>query len=118
MNKKIISDHNTAIIESQTPIITGGQSMLDLLADIYYNNDCTNLAINKEAFDESFFVLSSGVAGEVLQKVINYSMKLAIFGDFSQYTSKPLKDFIYECNKGRSIFFVDTEQQAIDRLMP
>lgn len=39
-----------------------------------------------------------------------------IVGDFSGYTSKPLKDFIYESNKGRDIFFVDSEEEAIDRL--
>ena len=33
-------------------------------------------------------------------------MKLAIIGDFSGYTSKPLRDFIYESNNGNQVFFV------------
>ena len=37
-------------------------------------------------------------------------------GDFSGYTSKPLKDFIYESNKGRDIFFVSSEEDAIEKL--
>jgi len=32
------------------------------------------------------------------------------------YTSKSLKDFIYESNNGRDIFFVATEGEAIERL--
>lgn len=66
--------------------------------------------------DNDFFVLSSGVAGEILQKFVNYQAKLAIFGDYSKYTSKPLKDFIFESNKGKNVFFVDDENQAIEKL--
>lgn len=74
------------------------------------------IAVDKEAITEDFFVLSRGLAGEVLQKFINYQAKIAIFGDFSQYTSKPLKDFIYESNKGQDIFFVSTKTEAVERL--
>lgn len=49
---------------------------------------------------EEFFILSSGLAGEVLQKLINYGGRIALYGDFSHYTSKPLLDFMYESNKG------------------
>ncbi len=38
------------------------------------------------------------------------------FGDFSRYTSKPLRDFIYESNNGSHIFFVSTEDDAIEKL--
>jgi len=41
---------------------------------------------------------------------------MAVYGDFSHYTSKPLHDFIYESNKGRDVFFVETEDEAIERL--
>lgn len=53
------------------------------------------------------------IAGDILQKFVNYGIKLAIFGDFSKYTSKPLKDFIYECNQGQDVFFVKDEAEAI-----
>lgn len=43
-------------------------------------------------------------------------MKFAIYGDFSKYTSKPLKDFMYESNHGKDIFFVENEEQAIEKL--
>lgn len=44
-------------------------------------------------------------AGEALQKLINYRFKIAIFGDQSHYTGKPLKDFMRESNRGRDVFF-------------
>ena len=65
---------------------------------------------------EDFFILSSGIAGEILQKFINYQFRIAIYGDYSKYTSKPLKDFIYESNNGHNIFFVNNLEQAIDKL--
>ncbi|QDP42044.1 DUF4180 domain-containing protein [Radiobacillus deserti] len=48
--------------------------------------------------------------------LITYHVTFVILGDFSSYTSKPLRDFIYECNNGKQVFFVSTEQEAIDKL--
>lgn len=105
-----------AVVETNDKVITDTASALDLMANIRYEGDTNLLAISKTAVAEEFFILSSGLAGEILQKFINYHTKLAIFGDFSVYTSKPLKDFIYESNQGKDIFFVLTKEEAINRL--
>ena len=105
-----------AIVTSDEPIITDPQSALDLAMTVKYETGCTNIAINKEAIVGDFFVLSTRLAGEVLQKFTNYGVRLAIFGDFSKYTSKPLKDFMYESNKGHDVFFVATQEDAISML--
>ena len=81
-----------------------------------YDIGTKNIAISKKLVAEDFFILSSGLAGEILQKYINYGGRIAIYGDYSHYTSKPLHDFIYESNKGRDVFFVGTIEEAIDRL--
>lgn len=65
---------------------------------------------------EDFFVLSTGIAGEILQKFINYHVKAAMFGDYSHYTSKPLRDFIYESNNGKDFFFTASKEEAVERL--
>ena len=31
------------------------------------------------------------------------------------YTGKPLKDFIYESNKRKTAFFIETEEEAVTR---
>ena len=116
---KVIHEINgvkIAVIHSDMPILTDAQTMLDLLATVFYEDECSRVAINEEAIVEDFFKLSTGMAGEMLQKVINYRQKFSIIGDFSKYTSKPLQDFMGECNRGRDIFFVKTEQEALDRL--
>lgn len=81
-----------------------------------YDAETKNIAINKKMITEDFFILSTGLAGEILQKYINYDGRIAIYGDFSHYTSKPLKDFIYESNKGKDVFVVATEDEAIEKL--
>ena len=102
--------------EQGKKVLTDVSSALDLLGYVRYHAEASRVILDKDAIHEDFFVLSTGFAGEVLQKFVNYRMKLAIVGDFSGYTSKPLHDFIYESNKGRDIFFVSTEEEAVKRL--
>jgi hypothetical protein len=110
------NDETIAIVRSDEIIITDGQSALDFMATVSYEYDCRKIALNKSAVDEDFFHLKTGLAGEVLQKFVNYNMNLAIIGDFFGYTSKPLNDFIYESNNGQQVFFVASENEAVKKL--
>lgn len=103
-------------IECEDILISDTQSALDLMMTVKYETGCSRIILNKNTICEEFFKLSTGFAGEVLQKFINYHIKLAIVGDFSKYTSKPLHDFIYECNDGNDIFFVNNLELAVERL--
>lgn len=118
MNLQIVEKSHTAVavIESAVPLITDAQSALDLMMKVKYEAGCTRFAVNKEAMAEDFFILSTGLAGEILQKFINYGVKFAVYGDFSGYTSKPLRDFLYESNQGRDIFFLPDAEQAVEKL--
>lgn len=106
-----------AVVSSDELVITDVQSALDLIMTVSYETGCTNIAINKEAIIDDFFVLSTCLAGEILQKFINYGVRLGIYGDFSGYTSKPLKDFMYECNRGKDIYFQPGVSMAVDKLI-
>ena len=105
-----------AIVNSDDIVITDSQSALDVLMTAKYDIGTKNIIISKKLIVEDFFILSSGLAGEVLQKYINYGGRIAIYGDYSHYTSKPLHDFIYESNKGKDVFFVGTQEEAADKL--
>lgn len=102
-----------AMVREPGVLVTDGPSAMDLLATARYETGCSALVLHKEQLDESFFRLSTGLAGEVLQKFVNYQMKLAIVGDFSGYASKPLRDFIRESNEGRQICFQPDEAAAL-----
>ena len=105
-----------SVVKSDAVCISDGQTALDFFMSMYYETSDHYIVINKEALAEDFFVLSTKVAGDVLQKMINYRFKLAVVGDFTGYTSKSLNDFIYESNKGKDIFFVSTVDEAVERL--
>lgn len=110
------NDTLCAFVESDHTVITDAQSAIDLLMSAKYDIGTKNIIISKQLITENFFVLSTGLAGEILQKLVNYGGRIAIYGDYSRYTSKPLKDFIYESNKGKDVFFVATKDEAVDRL--
>ena len=105
-----------AVVKSDEKVITDAQSALDVLMSAKYDVGTKNIVIDKKLIAEDFFILSSGLAGDILQKYINYGGRIAIYGDYSHYTSKPLKDFIYESNKGKDVFFVSTIEEAVDML--
>lgn len=115
MNVVNENDIEIAVVNSNEVLITDVQSALDFMATIKYETGCNRIILNKAAICEEFFNLKTKVAGEILQKFINYHVKIAIIGDFSIYTSKSLKDFIYESNKGNDIFFLLDERQAVEK---
>ena len=74
------------------------------------------MILNETNLRPEFFELRTGMAGEILQKFSQYSVKLAIIGGFEKNKSKSLKAFILESNRGNQIFFVPDRDTAIARL--
>ena len=107
-----INDTKIAEVISEINIINSVEDGLDLLGDLYYQG-FDKIVIHEKDITPDFFDLKSGIAGEILQKFSNYRVRLAIVGDFSKYTSKSLRDFIYESNKGKQINFVSSCAEAI-----
>lgn len=108
--------YRIALVNSDEIVISDVQSALDFIMTVNYEADSRNIVLNKEAISEDFFVLSTRLAGEILQKFINYGVRFAVYGDFSGYTSKPLKDFMYESNKGKDFYFQSDVDSAINKL--
>ena len=106
----------TAAVRTEETLVSTPQEAMDLIASARYETGCGAMILPKAALHEDFFKLSTGLAGEVLQKFVNYGMRVAIVGDFSHYTSKPLQDFIRESNRGKTVFFVGTEAEAQEKL--
>ncbi len=105
-----------AVVSGDQAEMTTPQAALDLAMTVRYEAGAGRIAIDKRVLGEDFFILSTGVAGEILQKFVNYRVKAAVYGDYSRYTSKPLRDFIYESNQGRHFFFAASREEALERL--
>ena len=111
-----VKDAVIAVISGEEKHIRDTQSALDLAMTVKYETGAEKILLNKKPICEDFFILSTGMAGEILQKYTNYHVKMAVYGDFSHYTSQPLKDFIYESNHGKDFFFFATKEEAIQHL--
>lgn len=118
MHIEYIENHGTgiAVISGDGKVVVDPQSALDMAMTVKYETGAERIAIGKGLVCEDFFILSTGVAGEILQKLMNYHIKLAVYGDYSRYTSKPLQDFIRESNRGRDFFFVSSKEEAVRKL--
>lgn len=118
MKTEVITKNNIeiAVVYSDEYLIKDVQSALDFIMTVKYETGCKNIVLNKNAITEDFFILSTCLAGEILQKFINYGVRFAIYGDFSKYTSKPLKDFMYESNLGKDFYFQSDVSHAIEKL--
>ncbi|MBC9934173.1 DUF4180 domain-containing protein [Chitinophaga qingshengii] len=96
-------------------LINTPEEALQLIVDVYYQN-FEKMIIHEKNIIPAFFDLKTGIAGEVLQKFVNYRMQLSIVGTFEHYTSKSIRDFIYESNKGRQISFLSSVEEAVEKL--
>ena len=93
-----------AHIPADGPLLSTGADALGLI----YGDAADWVAVPATRLDPAFFDLKSGVAGEFVQKFVNYRQRLAIVGDIGERLaeSNALRDFVRESNRGRQLWFV------------
>ena len=74
------------------------------------------LLLDRDALSAAFFDLSSGVAGELVQKLVNYGVRMAAVVPDLAVHSPRFQEFVREANKGGQFHFCATRQEAIDWL--
>ncbi|GAA0397781.1 DUF4180 domain-containing protein [Streptomyces luteireticuli] len=112
-----IHDIPVLICSPEGDAIGSERDALDLIGDAgYLGAEWAVVPVGR--FDEAFFRLSSRVAGEIVQKFVQYRMGLVVLGDISGRTaeSSALRDFVRECNRGRQTWFVVDEAELRERL--
>lgn len=85
------------------PVVSTPQDALDLIGPAGV------VALPVERLDPRFFDLRTGLAGEIMQKFVNYRTQLAVVGDVSAWTarSEAFAALVRESNRGRHVWFVD-----------
>ena len=101
-----------AVIDDIDMQIMNTSDFLDIMA----NAGARILSFKKEHFHADFYDLKTGIAGEILQKVSNYGIRMMIVGDFDNIEKKSLRDFIYESNRTGQIVFASDIESGIDLL--
>lgn len=119
MEVRVHTKNNIDIAEitSDDVIINTIDDGVDIVGTTYFQG-CEKVILHKQNITPDFFDLKNKMAGEILQKFSTYRIQLAIIGDFSSLTSesKSLKDFIYESNQGRQVNFLNSVEEALERL--
>ena len=116
----MIKYHTTAGGKVVAEILPGSEmisepgDILDLMLEAGYGGS-NKIIVHKETLNPDFFDLKTKLAGEILQKFSNYRMSLAIVGDFSNFKSRSLNDFIRESNNRGIISFVGSLETALEQ---
>lgn len=90
------------------PPARSDRDALDYLSEAW-DSQADWIAVPVARLGEDFFRLETRIAGEVIQKFVNYGARLAVVGDIGPHLgrSKALRDFVHESNRGAHVWFVD-----------
>lgn len=115
MNIHIIENNGRkfAHIQGEGVLLHTAQEALELLVNCLCQEEAQGCIVHAEQLTPDFFKLSSGLAGEILQKVSNYQTYFGIVGDFGAVSSNSLRDFIRESNRQGRVVFASNPQEAI-----
>jgi hypothetical protein len=99
------------------PPLDGERAATDVLGEAS-GSGARLVVVPIERLGPGFLTLSTRVAGEVIQKFVNYGFRLAFVGDVSEAVaaSGALRDFISESNRGRHVWFVPDMAALEERL--
>jgi PadR family transcriptional regulator AphA len=100
MNYRVVEKTHGNYIEcisAETPLCTE-QDALDLIA-VCTENDTNLLVLHVTALSEDFFKLRTGVAGNMLQKFINYHVKTAVLITNDLIIMGKFKEMLAESNQ-------------------
>ena len=96
------------VCADEGPSLADDYELSGLIGELY-GAGAEIVAIPLARLGPDFLRLSTGVAGAVLQKLVNYHFQIAVVGDVSAAVAKsaPLRDFVRESNRGTSVWFVE-----------
>ena len=105
------------LVHADGPSLGDIQDVLDLIGESIAES-ARMIAVPASLLDPEFFRLRSGFAGEVLQKIANYRLRLAVLGDISEWIerSTAFRDLVREMDRGTDVFFVADLDALSERL--
>jgi hypothetical protein len=105
------------VCDADGPKLDGERGATDVIGDAF-GSGARLVAIPVECLGEGFLTLSTRIAGEVIQKFVNYGFRVAFVGDVSRQVaaSAALRDFVRESNRGRHVWFVSDLAELEARL--
>ncbi|TDC25438.1 DUF4180 domain-containing protein [Micromonospora sp. 15K316] len=101
--------HGVAVLVSDPdgPVLATTEAVLDLIGAAAFGG-AEMVAVPVARLDPHFFSLGTGFAGEIMQKFVNYRLRLAVVGDISAHLagSGALRALVAESNRHDHVWFV------------
>ncbi|MEU9678012.1 DUF4180 domain-containing protein [Streptomyces parvus] len=98
---------NVLVCDPAGPKVVTTQDALDLIGSVFLGAEVVAV-LPTSRLDEQFFSLGNRFAGEIMQKFVNYRLRLAVIGDISQHmaASSALRALVHESNTSDHIWFL------------
>ena len=114
---QLLSGHSCLVVGDDDPLVRNVAAGTDLVGAAL-SDGAGVIVVPTSRLDQSFFDLRSGLAGEILQKAVNYRIRFAVIGDVSEYAaaSKAFHDLVVESQRSRDYFFVSDLAALAERL--
>jgi hypothetical protein len=90
----------------------------DAIIGAAWGTGATLVVVPADALPASFFDLSTGIAGALLQRLVNYRFRVAVVGDLAAHLagSRALRDLVAESNRGQQVWFLPDDAALAARL--
>ena len=110
-------DVRVQYLDHDGPVISSSADASDLIGNAWVD-EASVVAVPVGRLDPEFFRLSSLLAGDFLQKAVNYHVRIAVIGDITDYVerSDALRDFVFESNRGDHAWFLPDEEALAAKL--
>jgi PadR family transcriptional regulator, regulatory protein AphA len=113
MNYKRMENNQKSYVECLPDgcLLKSESQALDLIAACS-EYETNRLLIHKQSLPDDFFNLRSGLAGAVLQKFVNYNLRVALVIGAEQAKEGRFGDMVIEANRGSQLRFFNEPSQA------
>ena len=119
MSDQVLDLHGLHILlcDADGPRLASERDATDIIGDAF-GAQAQMVVLPVARLADDFLDLRTRLAGEVIQKFVNYQIRLAILGDIEAplAASKALRDFVYESNRGRHVWFAADMDELAERL--
>ncbi|MDG4819934.1 DUF4180 domain-containing protein [Micromonospora sp. WMMD956] len=94
------------VCDPDGPLVATEQDALDLIGAAFLGAQVVAVPANR--LPEGFFSLGTRFAGDVMQKFVNYRLRLAVIGDISERLARSpaLRALVHESNRADHVWFL------------
>lgn len=112
-----IADRAVLVLTADGPLLRSEDDARDLIQETF-GSDIRTVVVPVGRLHPDFLVLRTGVAGEFVQKLVQYRLRLAVIGDVTAAVeaSDALRDWIREVDRGQDVWFLPSREALEDRL--